>query len=213
MRRLLFVLVLTMLPGLTFAADSKSKFQIFGFYGLGMVNPADINNLQKQFTAPKPNDILTGTMFGGGLGINFGPKVVFKVRYDMFEGKNLATDNDGYTLTQNMIWGDLDVMLAQGKTVYVYAGAGAGYPLTSTAKRVVSGVATNFDGDKNIAANAQLGLGFMLGNHFSLFFQAEYQYNFTGTLKNGSTPLTYNGRNATLDLSGPKGMGGLAIMF
>ena len=69
MRRLLLILSVAMLPGLAMAAEGGKKFDIFGFYGLTMVSPADVNNTQKIFPAPKPSDITSGTSFGGGLGI------------------------------------------------------------------------------------------------------------------------------------------------
>src|SRR5690349_4518776 len=115
MRRLLAILTVTLLPGLVFAAEggNKSRFSIFGYYGLAMVSPGDLNTASNGATftvTPKPSAITSGTAYGGGLTIGLSQKFRIKAAYDILNTTNV-TNSQGFTVSQQMVWGDLDYML------------------------------------------------------------------------------------------------------
>lgn len=196
-------------------AKADSKFKIFGLYGMSMINPADLNNIQKAFTAPKPSDITTSTNFGGGLGLRMGDKWELVAKYEQM-GFNSIASSKGFQLIQTMAWVDLNRYFAQGKSFFMYAGLGGGYALGSSIDRM-NGTKTEFTGDKTYGAEGQLGFGFMLGKHFSLFFEAGYQYydamQIVADVGGSKLKKASSSANATLDLSGAKGSAGLAIHF
>ncbi len=215
MQRLLLIVSLMLLPTLGFAASEggSHKFEVFGVYGLGIINPSDVNNIQKQFV-PKPSDISSSTVFGGGAGIMLSPKFHFRATYEVVNAKNLNSGS-GIELNSNFIFGDINYMLIHTGSMYVYVGAGVGYPTYSHATTNILGVKSEFDADKTVGFEGQGGLGFMLGRHVSLFFQGGYQSLVSGDVKTsaGVALTTPTGTKAKIDLSGFVGLAGLSLMF
>lgn len=203
MRFLILVLLAIFLSSASFAAESgKHRFKIEGLYGMASVSPKDVNN---NFTP----DLSSDMFYGGGVGFHLGPKFLFEARYEAHEAKNVNSSGTGPDMVQNEVWGILNYFLVDKGAVHVYLGAGGGYPLYSHFTSYVSNVKTEYDADKTVGVLGQLGIGVMLGSHFSLFFEGGYQSLLSGNVKTTAGVNT----NYKLDFSGPRGLGGLAVWF
>lgn len=225
MLKVLVVLVLSLLPTFAFAMSSggsggMGRWNIFGFYGLGSVNPSDANSVIKLApSVPALNTLSSNTLFGGGLGYMLNPKFRFDVMYDQQDSKNPSSStnfgsNAGFELMQNTLWGILNYNLIQTNSIYVYVGAGLGYSLYSHATFTANATKTEYDADKNLAFIGQAGIGVMLGRMFSVFFEGGYDSLAMGTLKSNNAPLvTGTGTQAKMDMSGARGEAGLRLHF
>lgn len=204
-----------------FSSGGKgSKVMLGGYYGMGFINPKDINtSLSSQTTTPRLNNITQETALGGVLGYMLSPKFQLGVAYEQQTAKNEirtttpAVSGAGYELSHSALWLNLNLFLVNTNKAYVYFGVAGGYPLTSKVTTVLA-ARTEYDADKTINYKGQLGFGYKLANPVSLFIETSYQSIVSGDIKRGSTTLTLpNGSRAKLDLTGVKVLGGLALHF
>jgi predicted porin len=213
MRILLALLLVSLIPTAGFAKGESghSRFRVFGDYGLGFVKPADINSSLPALS-PRPSDITQSTIYGGGLGIDIGPKFELAVSYEVQDGK---TSNGGNTLEiiDNLIFANGNYYLHRSRGSF-YVGAGVNYPIYSHLTTTLSGAKTDYDADKTLGYQANVGGSYMLGNHFSLFAEGGYQFVASGDVKTGGAALlNASGAKSKLDLSGLRVVGGVAVHF
>src|SRR5438128_2583716 len=140
-RILIFVLFLA--PHVSKAASQNSshsgRWMINGYYGLGFINPKDINDsANAQGTTPRLNSISGDTLYGGSLGFMLSPKFQFKLAYELQNAKNpvnttspFTATGAGYELTQNEEWGGINYFLVHTGKLYAYVGGSLGYPTYS----------------------------------------------------------------------------------
>jgi hypothetical protein len=203
------------------ARDGGDRLKIGGFYGLGQVNPSDANAIQSTLmpSTPKIGNISTSTIYGGHLGLMLGQRWELEGAYEMQDAKNPtnttapAVNNAGLELMQNEVWLGLNYYLVHSNNFFFYLGAFGGYPTYSHIKQTYT-VNAELDADKAINYMGKAGVGVMLGNHFSLFFEGGYQSMVSGDVKNSAGQIqTLNGHNSTIDLSGGRADAGLNIVF
>jgi len=198
------------------------RWSVFGYYGLGSVNPSDINTLASQAgTTPKLGSVTNNTIYGGGLGYRMTPRIQFIGEFDIQEAKSLTTTsspsiaNAGFDLSQDEVWAIINYSLIMDKAVEVYVGAGVGYP-TYCHLNYQSTVMTQYDAVKTVGFLGQAGIRMMLGRIFNIYFEGGYQSLVSTTLNAdvGGAPLTTaTGSNAKMDMSGVRGEAGLTINF
>ncbi len=198
------------------------RLSVLGFYGLGGVNPSDINNISSAAsTVPPLQSISTLSYFGGGIGYQLSRKFQTRLTYEKQEAKNLVTattpsvTDAGYTISWTELWAEINYNLTQSRFVYAYLGAGFGYPIESHLTANLSS-RTEYDAEKTLGYKGQAGFGILLGKYVSIFFQTEFQSLASGDVKDsGGTALNQSNSSthAKLDMSGPKAHVGMAIHF
>ena len=214
MRALLAVLAMVIVvPSLSLAQEKSGKFEIRGYYGTGFADAKDLNVATSfnGFRATGSNNISSETSYGGGILFRLGSKVKLALSYENTAADNVK-GNGGYTIAHNEGWADLHFMLARGKVGYLYLGAGGGYPVGSTV--TVKSTGTSFTPTAQVGYRGVLGFGAMLGNHFTLFVEGMYQVMDSGAIGTLANGIKTNATTvANLNLTGPKAVAGLGLVF
>ena len=221
----LLVLLLFFVSSFSQAAGGSSsethRWRLTGYYGVAAVNPSDVNGSSAfNSVVPKPGSLSTDSFYGAGVGCFLSPKVDVRLLYELQNSKNPTNltsptvSNGGIELFQNELWGQINYYLVRDSHFYAYVGGGLGYPLYSHATLTLAAT-TGYDADKSLSYMGQGGIGVMFGNHLSLFLEGGYQFVSMSNLKSssGAALTTAGGGNAKMDLSGPRGQVGLAILF
>jgi outer membrane protein W len=180
------------------------------------VSPSDINDIQRTYSGT-PSSISSATIYGGGASLRFARRWMFTGQYSLTNAKNLSSAGTGIEINQSAVWGSLSYYLIHGGRFNVYLGAGAGLPTwTQAVSKTSSSSTTNYTADNKMGYMGELGLEFVLGNHVRLFFEGDYIVSTSGDLKSPSGSIlrkANNTGNASVDLSGFYGIGGLSILF
>lgn len=204
-----------------FTAVSGPKWSVSGFYGMGFINPVDLNkNPAFATVSPRPKNLTSAVIYGGSVGYFLSSKIKFSLMYDsQFASEPTRTTvpsvrDTGFEVTQNNLWGKLDYYLKNSGKLQFYVGAAGGYPLYSHVKLTTSSK-TNYDADKTFIFAGFLGTNLNFSKHFGLFIQGGYQSIVMPALRTstGARLSKAGGGNAQLDLSGAVGHAGLTIMF
>ncbi len=218
MRRLVLLMVLTLLPAMSFAmgdsGNMHNNWKAQGYYGLGVVSPSDLNGIQQTFSGT-PSAISASTNYGGGISRMFGHHWELMARFMSLNAKNLAPNGNGFEVNQNAVYGLLNYYLVSHGPLRIYVGGTVGQPTWTQAIAHLGGVNSGYSAANTLGYGGQAGLDIMLGVHVSLFFEAGYMAQKTGNLTNtaGTVLLNTAGQNAVVDMSGFRGLGGLNILF
>ena len=223
--RKLQILMMATLCGASTQASAEvmnnSRVKITAYYGMGKINPADLNNLgQNQGTTPTFNNINTSTQYGGTLGIRVHYFDIF-AGYESMNAKNpvaltspSTVANGGYEINENLVTAGIRAYLHAGERVSLYLLLEALSPTYSHIS-LVNQTKKEFDADKTLGERAELGIELKSARHFGFFLQGGYQSLVTGTVKDttGAAQLNVNGGNLTVNLSGAVAEAGLSLRF
>jgi hypothetical protein len=215
-------LVLLCLPSIAFARGDSGHmgdWSVGGFYGLASVSPGDVNTLSTAVgSSPPLGGISTDNFYGALLEFEVTPRWNLKLEYDWHDAKNNTSTNmgpsTGFEITEENAWGILDFYLVRTKSVYAYIGAGVGTPTYFHLARTTSSN-TQFTVSSTTSYEGDAGVGVMLGDHISLFFEGGYQQIQSGNVQDqtGNTLLLPSGFKAQVNLSGPRANAGVKFHF
>jgi len=217
-KTLAIVLVLTLSPVAALArGGDMGAYSLAGFYGLGFVNPSDINGLSSALgTTPAVGNMSSDSYYGGSLAFMMGWRWDLKFMYDQHDAKNYTNTsvnpNTGFEIQESNVWGMLDYYLIHTRSAYMTLGAGAGYP-TNFHVTEQAATTTQFSAASNLNYIGQATIGIMLGSHFSIYFDGGYQRIISGNLTDPSNNILKNtsGAAAVADLSGFRADAGIRI--